>query len=551
MSRQERHGTQSTCADDSYLRKHPKTSLKRCAEGQTCRQDLSVRRGKHCYPTRRRGRRPAGAVPAPPAASISHSTPRDQIRAGMDTLRHKIESLLARQVTCLKNYDPHQLASKLKPTKNDALGHNRNLPNPKYQIDASALKGLLWGWGSVSAKELGRAEKVFLDSFPAAVRDNPQVQRWKSENAWDSVSVIIGPQAAGYAKMGEVVGEGSYNTVLTAALNPTCKPGSGPMVFRVSRYGYSLIPAQREVAFAGMMGDMKIGPKIHDAWLADGTITTPDANRAQYRNSLVILQEGFDMDLSRFGERYGDTVDFLSGEGRLAKQLRSGLVSLLGRMANVQLYCLDIKSRNTVVRIEPGQTLTVRLIDFDDEFCSRYSLRGSKVLRRGRAVQVDLSRGRPVRGIILGKINLPGGGEGFQVLVNDPHLRGREMEYSVAASKVKPLDQRDQFLNNKATVEAMQKKFHLSKPEFIRLMKDFMILMMSANLQEWDPKISVLRSYIRSRNQEFLGRLPQFEDLFRHHQVQNRNRHYLGITATKPIMELAGVEFPASHNLRR
>ena len=163
---------------------------------------------------------------------------------------------------------------------------------------------------------------------------------------------------------------------------------------------------------------------------------------------------------------------------RHQQQIQDALLGLLRKMANNQLYCLDLKTLNIVVREAPTPDqpyrLQVRFIDFDTEWCFRRFLPSMTSL---------------------------------------PKVDGRT----------------------------------ISKKRYIRLMNDFLLILLSAVLEEYNPRLNVLRPVVERHSQRFQEERELLQLLFRDNDVQTITDSYLQTHDMNTILRVAGVREASLH----
>ncbi len=176
-----------------------------------------------------------------------------------------------------------------------------------------------------------------------------------------------------FSKKCNNVGEGSYNSVCITNTNIDKCYENVQVIVRESINSINVNTQQdkstliKSVENALFMSKEDIGPKIYDI------IFTND-------NRISIVMEQFQSNLKNFlkiidhnGFRYENTKNIQKlklNNNLLLELLEIQTINVIKRMSEHDMFCIDIKPKNSVINLDRNDTtLKFRFIDVDSDFC--------------------------------------------------------------------------------------------------------------------------------------------------------------------------------------
>jgi len=150
--------------------------------------------------------------------------------------------------------------------------------------------------------------------------------------------------------MGNKVSSGQYNNVFTALrINKSCK--NTKLIFRQTKKRLSRTEAllfSKELEFATLLGKKKIGPRIYWGGTDKGG------------RGIMVMER-----------LQGDLFDIIIQHKISQQKVEDVVGQKLKELANVGIFCTDLKFENAAANYTTDGKMDIRLIDFDASFCAR------------------------------------------------------------------------------------------------------------------------------------------------------------------------------------
>lgn len=175
-----------------------------------------------------------------------------------------------------------------------------------------------------------------------------------------SVDTILGN-----SKLLRRVGEGAFNRVNEYVIaNPACKELGKRFIHR-----FNTRPPLKQEDLGRNFSEIIFTKKLRDAGVSPEIYSL----EAFESGSVEYIMEKMD----------GDLREYLAKNGlKKQAQIEKKLISLFGKMARKDIFCIDLKPENTVYKITKNR-LDIKLIDFDGVTCNKvtdlYTDRGIQI----------------------------------------------------------------------------------------------------------------------------------------------------------------------------